>query len=320
MTTATVFIPTWNGEDYLRAALTAVLAQDVDDAFDVLVIDSGSTDSTLAILADFPQVRVEHIDKADFGHGKTRNLAASMATGDVVAFLTQDAIPADDQWLRRLIEALEISPDVWGVFGRQIPRDNCPPLQRYEILGAFAASGIDIGVTLQSAAWSPAQQRDRAGFYSDVNAAARRSTLVDVLPYRDVPYAEDQLFGRDVLERGKLKAYAPAAAVIHSNDVTLADYPHRMFDEGVALRRAGSTVRVGSFPVRLARVLRGSLGDALRIARDPYYSGAAKLRWWFLNPLFHWQKWRGYRWAETANLDDEHAHRRRSLEGRSASE
>lgn len=316
MKSATVIIPTWNGEPYLRAVLEAIASQDYEGEVETLVIDSGSTDGTLAILAEFPWVRVEHIDKADFGHGRTRNLGASLASGHFVAFLTQDAIPADASWLRRLVEPLEINSDIWGVFGKQIPRPGCPPLQKYEIQGVFGSAGIDLGITIQGAEWTRPEALDRAAFYSDVNAATRRTILLTELPYRDVPYGEDQFFGRDLLALGKLKAYAPGAAVVHSNDIALRDYAHRIFDEGLALRRTGSPIAVGGLAQRMTRVARGSMADSRRILRDPTYTWRERLRWLALNPRYHWAKWRGYRWVEQIDEADASAVERYSLEAR----
>ena len=57
---------------------------------EILAIDSGSRDRTLAILESHA-VRVIRIPPQEFGHGKTRNLAAAQAQGDYLVFLTQDA-------------------------------------------------------------------------------------------------------------------------------------------------------------------------------------------------------------------------------------
>ena len=48
-------------------------------------------------------------DLGDFGHGRTRNLAAELARGEVLAFLTQDATPAEG-WLAAHLEALALAP------------------------------------------------------------------------------------------------------------------------------------------------------------------------------------------------------------------
>lgn len=314
----TVVIPTWNGAAYLREVLEAIEAQRTDLSFETLVIDSGSTDGTLEILAGFPRVRVHHIDKSDFGHGKTRNLGASLANGRFVAFLTQDATPAGPRWLEALISPLLLSGDVWGVFGPQVPRPHCPPLMKYEILGAFGVAGSDTGVTLHSARWSSGASVERAGFYSDVNSATRRDVLTDLLPYRDVPYGEDQLFGRDIIAAGKIKAFASEAAVIHSNDIDLSDFSHRIFDEAIALRSMGTPVDVGSFPRRLTKWARGVVSDSRRILRDGTYTKRERFTWLVVNPAWHWAKWRGYRWAETVDVTDDAAVVRHSLERRSA--
>ena len=70
---ATVVIPTYNGELYLRRILTALREQKIDGEFEVMVIDSGSTDATLDIVSDYPEVRLHEIKNSEFGHGKTRN-------------------------------------------------------------------------------------------------------------------------------------------------------------------------------------------------------------------------------------------------------
>jgi glycosyltransferase involved in cell wall biosynthesis len=81
---ATVFIPTFNGAAYLERLLTAVEKQDFAEKFEILVIDSGSTDDTLGILARHPLVRLVEIPQKDFGHGRTRNQAAQLARANMV--------------------------------------------------------------------------------------------------------------------------------------------------------------------------------------------------------------------------------------------
>jgi len=314
---ATVVVPTFNGEKYLRRILDSLKDQDVDGAYDVLVIDSGSSDGTLDIVRDFPDVRLHEIPNAEFGHGRTRNLGARLSRGEFTAFLTHDAIPLSASWLRRLLEPMLLDDSIVAVTGKQIPRPGCLPLLKYEMEGVFIKAGVDYGVTVYSQEWAGDDPlgRDRAAFYSDVNSAARTSILLTVVPYRDVPYAEDQMFGRDVLAAGLKKAYAPAAAVEHSNDLTRKEYGRRVFDETLGLRS------VGLAPVRLtrrgvlARVVRGSLIDALRIAGDRELSSAARIRSWLVNPPLQAKKWVAIRRALLADPSGR-AQERHSLEAR----
>ena len=99
----TVFVPTFNGECYLAEILDAVYRQDSVFDFEVVVIDSGSTDGTLSILREYRQLRLIEILNTEFQHGRTRNLAAHDARGQFVAYLTQTATPAHSRWLQMLI-------------------------------------------------------------------------------------------------------------------------------------------------------------------------------------------------------------------------
>lgn len=312
----TVAILTFNGEDHLERILQSVEQQEMDSEIEILVIDSGSSDSTLDILARHKSVRLHQIPNEEFGHGKTRNLAAELARGEFVAYLTHDAVPIGPHWLREMLGPFAISPSIVAVVGKQVPRPGCFPLLKYEIDGVFRGLGGDLGVTVvEHPADAPLDGLlDARAFYSDVNSIARREFLVSTIPYRDVPYAEDQLFGRDLLLAGWRKAYAPLGAVEHSNDLSLAEYERRIFDETVGLRDIGREMAPISLRQRLQGSLRGALADSLRITRDPSYSWKRKLLWLALNPRYHWVKWRSLRAATTIDLDDADARSSRSLE------
>jgi rhamnosyltransferase len=313
---ATVAILTYNGEDYLERILRQVLAQRVDGRVEVLVIDSGSTDRTLEIVAAFPEVRLHEIPNSEFGHGRTRNLAARLAQGEFVAYLTHDAIPVSDQWLRELLEPFSLNERVVGVLGKQIPRPGCFPLLKYEIQGLFAGLGPDTGTTLyyRSAFVQSEDLLNALGFYSDVNSVARREFLLGTIPYRDVPYAEDQLFGKDLIAAGYVKAYAGRAAVEHSNDLTLAEYGKRIFDETVGLRRIGFGIPPMNRGQQARLTARGILGDTARILRDRDFSWKRRLYWLVVNPLYQIRKWSSYRPSTLVDLDDADALKSGSLE------
>lgn len=313
---ATVAILTYNGEDYLRRILESVTVQRVEGAVEVLVIDSGSTDSTLDILADFPEVRLHTIPNEEFGHGRTRNLAARLARGDYIAYLTHDAVPIGDRWLAHLLEPFELDDRIVAVLGNQVPRPRCFPLLKYEILGLFARFGSPVGISVFQAPPVGAAQSefDEAAFYSDVNSAARTDFLRERIPYRDVRYAEDQLFGADVIAAGYRKAFAARARVEHSNDLTRAEYGKRIFDETVGLREIGHGIPVLRRRAAFRLIARGVLGDSLRILRDADFGWRRRLYWLAVNPLYHVTKWTAYRRATLVDLADSAAIAAGSLE------
>lgn len=313
---ASVAILTYNGEDYLDDILAQLRLQEFDGGFEIIVIDSGSTDSTLDIVARYPEVRLITIPNAEFGHGRTRNLAAREARGEFIAYLTHDAVPSDEHWLAELIDPFDRFPDVVAVLGKQVARPRAFPLQKYEIHGTFRNLGPDFGTTIFYDAPFAATQgiRDAMAFYSDVNSAARRAFLVDVLPYRNVRYAEDQLFGRDIIDSGYAKAYAGRASVQHSNDLTLAEYGHRIFDETVGLRQIGHAIPAISKWAAFRHSMRGTLGDSARIVLDRGYSWKRKLYWLAINPFFQFRKWFSYQASTHVDIADTGAIRAGSLE------
>jgi glycosyltransferase involved in cell wall biosynthesis len=238
---ATVAIPVFNGARYLDEVVSAVRAQAVDAEVEILVVDSGSSDGSLEI-ARRHGARIHEIPKGEFSHGGTRNLMMELARGDYVAFLTQDATPADERWLAALLEGFEQADDVAAVFGPQVARPDASHMIKCEMERHFAVWGdrgtrIDVqrldrspdGLTLYRhypGKWS---------FHSDVNGAVARWAW-ERIPFREVPYAEDQLLGRELIEAGFAKVFHPEARVLHSHDYPPAEFFRRYFDEFRALR------------------------------------------------------------------------------------
>ena len=113
-------------------------------------------------------------------------------------------MPAHDRWLYELLKPFELNDRVAAVMGSQIPRAWCFPLLKYEINAVFDGFGPGFGTTLFYDDDFIASEgvRNAVTFYSDVNSAARRDVLTGPVPYQDVSYAEDQLFGRDIIAAG----------------------------------------------------------------------------------------------------------------------
>jgi glycosyltransferase involved in cell wall biosynthesis len=228
-----VIIPVKNGGAVLRKSLAAVNAQKTAFPFEVLCIDSGSTDDSVEVI-EAAGARLYQIPPHEFGHGKTRNLGVSLSQTPFVALITQDAIPADEHWLEALIEPFLYDDSVAGVFGPHLPHEGCRPAEAYLLERHFAQFGSEnvthrIGSSPRT--WNEyASRRDFYCFFSDNNAALRRSVWERV-PYRDVEFMEDQLWAAAVLEAGYGKAYAPRARVRHSHNYDTVTTLRRAFDE-----------------------------------------------------------------------------------------
>jgi GT2 family glycosyltransferase len=98
---ATVVVVNWNGERWLGPCLTALAAQRAPFAFDVWVVDNASTDGSLALLAQHPEVRVLRNDR-NLGFAGGNDTALREVTTPYAVLLNNDATPEPD-WLERLL-------------------------------------------------------------------------------------------------------------------------------------------------------------------------------------------------------------------------
>ena len=249
MPTASVAIPVLNGGPLFAAVLEALAAQQVDRPVELVVIDSGSTDGSAALARHYG-ARVQEIPNAQFNHGDTRNALMELATGEHVAFLTQDSVPAGPGWLAALLHGFTLADDVALVFGPHRPRDASSPMVRRELLELFARFGPE-QVDRDAAAGG------RATFFSSANGAVARWAWERV-PFRTVDYAEDMVLARDMLAAGLAKAYVPDAAVIHSHDLPPLKAFRRYFDDFRALAQVNG-LREPLTPRYLAARVRGDV-------------------------------------------------------------
>ncbi|MFO0704594.1 MAG: glycosyltransferase family A protein [Candidatus Andersenbacteria bacterium] len=293
-----VLLPTKNAGPLFEHVLRA-LEQQRGVNFEVLIVDSGSSDGTVERINAFAErvqksvqpfdVRLMHIKASEFGHGKTRNYMAQQARGELLVLITHDASPMTPQWLAH-ITAPFANPNVGIVFGPQAPRPDGNPVIRAELLAFFAGfaekntNGRGRATTY---ATKPGPGVDRAGqpndelmrFSSDVNAAIRRSAWEEC-NFRDVTYCEDQLIARDLLEAGWFKVYEPRAAVYHSHNFGTLEFFRRYTDEWQGMYRAFGYIDVKRFWHLPGRVLRASLATRHALASDPRLSWVQKTLWY----------------------------------------
>lgn len=270
----TVAIPVRNGGARLREVLAAVRGQQLDRPVELVVADSGSTDGSVGVARAYGATVIP-VAPGEFSHSGTRNELLARSNGSHVAFLTQDAVPATERWLARLLDGFMLADDVALVFGPYLPRADASPMVVRELaewFGSFAHDGrpqIDRGTPGESA--SP-----RARFFTDANGCVARWAWAGV-PFPDVEYAEDQALARDMLASGHAKAYHPDAAVIHSHDYPPIQQFRRSFDEWRALAEVRGMAAEGR-PLRLALDVQRRVRDDLRYVRRDGARGLGVIR------------------------------------------
>jgi rhamnosyltransferase len=193
-----VIIPTKNAGKQFENVLETVLNQDTSWAFEVLVIDSGSSDGTVEYIESKTNIRSYQIPAKDFGHGKTRNYGASLANGEFLVFITQDALPYNNNWLKEMVAPFDMSDEIVGVFGRHIAYENCDVFEKHNLEVHFNNFGENIVVYKMEDKEKYKQDegyKHLLCFYSD-NSSAMRKSMWKNIPYDDVDFAEDQLWAK----------------------------------------------------------------------------------------------------------------------------
>ncbi|MFN2616492.1 MAG: glycosyltransferase [Thermoleophilaceae bacterium] len=317
----TVAIPVLNGARYLDEVLGAIRGQTVDRELEILIVDSGSSDGSREI-AQRHGAHVHDIPRSEFSHGGTRNLLMQLASGDHVAFLAQDATPVHERWLAALLEGFDLADDVAAVFGPHEARPGASHMIASEMDRHFASWGDGREIDVQRLDRSPsgiAAYRRLPGqltFLSDVNCALDRRAWEQV-PYREVPYAEDQLLGRELIEAGYAKVFHPEARVLHSHDYPALDFFRRYFDEFRGLREVLG-FRQPLSPARAARDVRGLMGADRRWLRARGVRGTALVRALLTSARHHAIRVAGAIVGTRADRLPAPARRLLSLEGRAS--
>ncbi len=237
--TVSIIIPTRNGERDIEKCLTGIFAQDNVPLYEVIVIDSGSSDDTLNIVRKFP-VNLTEIKPHEFGHGKTRNLGASLAKGKYLVYLTQDAIPANGRWLQKLVRNLDRDDKVAGVYSRWLPRADADPLEAGWIWHTFTpikeTRGLDGLSPEDCRTYMP-----RMGLFSDVSSSIRKAVWEEIPFDETLTFGEDQQWARNALEAGHSIVYEPESIVYHSHRYSITEYFKKSFDKGRSFKKIANT-------------------------------------------------------------------------------
>lgn len=208
-----VIIPTLNAEHDIEGLLT-VLGRQTIQPIEILVVDSASEDRTIELIHKHNGVRLLQIDRQDFNHGSTRDLALRESRGDFVCFLTQDAVPVSDDYLELLVAPMVDDSEIALVSGRQLPKADA---RRFEQL----VRGFNYPDSS-----SVRSKRDlkkygiKTFFASDTCSAYRRTAYLECGGFEHVNTNEDMLMAARFITSGMKVAYEPRAEVYHSHNLT----------------------------------------------------------------------------------------------------
>ena len=233
---ASIIIPLKNGMPYFPKVCAALQQQAYDAPFEVICVDSGSTDGSDR-LAEESGFRLERISSEDFGHGRTRNYAASLSQAEYLVFLTHDAIPADPHWLSALLMPMRTDNRIGGVFGRHIAHDDADPFIAWELSEHFKGlRNFPVVEITDRVAYDADQGLQQIYHYYSDNSSAMPRRIWQEFPYPDVQFAEDQIWAKIIVEAVYRKAFAPDSVVKHSHSFGPVETLRRSYDESRAFR------------------------------------------------------------------------------------
>ncbi len=230
-----IIILTKNAGDRFNLLLDRIYSQKFEHGFEIVIIDSGSNDGTLEMAKRF-KTKIQRIKPQEFHHAGTRNLGAELSSGYYLVYITQDAIPVDNQWLAQLIKPLK-DKEVAAVYGRQIAHKGAKPMDAFFYSYFYPGKRVSL------------EQKDvgdaktfylRNIFISDVNSAMRKGTWEEIKFSEDLPWAEDKDFAFRALKAGYKIIYEPEAMVYHSHSYSISSLFRRRFKDGIGFSLAGS--------------------------------------------------------------------------------
>lgn len=213
-----ILIPTLDGAEDLPRLLAGLRAQEGAGEVEIVAVDSSSRDGTVELLRS-AGARVTVIEKADFGHGRTRNVLAEMARGELLVFMSQDAWPRDPGFLRAMADALRDHPGAAGATARVLAPPGVDALTRRTVDEAGEASAEPREARLpEGARFDDLVPRDavRLARFNNVASCVRREVM-ERHPIPEVPFGEDMAWARVVLEAGYSLLHVPEAVALHAH-------------------------------------------------------------------------------------------------------
>lgn len=224
-----VIIPSLNAAPVLESLATSLRGQTMPPN-EIIVVDSESTDGTSQLAQDLG-CTILPIPRSDFNHGGTRNFASIHAQGDILVFMTQDALPVDSFFLQHLLDPI-ISGKAVASFARQVPYPGASAGEKFaRVYNYPSVSQIRTRASIATMGLG-------AYFFSNVSSAIRKDVFMDAGMFADdVIMNEDMLMCAKLLNAGNAVAYAADALVYHSHEYSLLQTFRRYFDIGVFFAR-----------------------------------------------------------------------------------
>lgn len=237
-----IIIRTLNEERYLSQLLESIYSQNINLSFEVVVIDSGSTDRTLSILVEYP-VRLLTIDRSEFTFGRSLNRACASCSSDYLVFISGHCVPLSSTWLSSLLQPL-LNGVASYTYGRQLGG----PKTYHSELNIFKK-------------YYPAFINEQSSTYfcNNANSALPFSIWSEYGFNEELTGLEDLHLAKQLQKDGHTISYVPASAVYHHHSESWSQIQRRFEREALALQHIAPEITLSA-----ARAFRFSLYAIIR--------------------------------------------------------
>ncbi len=272
-----IVIRAFNEEEHIGRLLEGITKQTMED-WEIILVDSGSTDATRAIASRYP-VRIVSIDPDKFTFGRSLNTGIEYARGEIVVMISAHCYPVYPDWLEQLIAPLD-DPDIAVSYGKQRGRKTNHYSEHQFFRHYFPESS---------------QSKQGQPYTHNANAAIKRS-LWEIHPYNEnLTGLEDIAWSSWAKEEGYEISYVAEAEVVHIHDEKPSQIYNRYRREAIALKQILPDSRFTLWDF-LSMWFHKSFSDMAQAYRDR----VLRKEWldilWF-RFLQYWGTWRGYRYS-----------------------
>lgn len=224
--TKKVIIPTYNAGSKFKDVLDTLKVQNALKKEDIMIVDSSSTDGTQELVKKYGYELII-IPKEEFGHGKTRKMAAEKAGNvEIVVFMTQDALPYDENTISNICAYFDFDEKLSAVYGRQVPYPDTDVFGTHARLFNYPEKSYI----------REFEDRKKYGiktaFFSDTFGAYKKKVLDELGSFPDVEFSEDTCMAGKMLVADYKVGYCAEAKVYHSHTFTIMEEYRRCKEIG----------------------------------------------------------------------------------------
>lgn len=197
-----IIIRSLNEEFWLRHTLEALISQDTSLSYEIILVDSGSSDYTLSIAEEY-NIKTTQYHSKPYIPGAALNTGISSVVADFYILLSAHCIPTSTDWLDNMVKPFD-NPLIAGTYCRQIPLPTSSEVDKRDLYMTFRNQPI-------------LQTKDP--FFHNA-ASAVRGSIIKKIPFSEVhTNAEDRVWGQQIIDASLCLFYTPDAAVFHHHGI-----------------------------------------------------------------------------------------------------